>query len=258
MTVDLAKLVNLATQVEERVSAARPTDGGKSWYRITNAAKKNEPVEVFIYDRIGGWGVSARDFVMELRGVKAQKIMLHINSPGGEVFDGVAIHAALVNHPAHVVAIVDGLAASAASFIAMAGDEIEVEKAGRLMIHDASGGCLGNAKDMREMADLLDSLSQTIAEIYADRAGGTVEEWREAMLAETWFTAAEAVEKGLADRVAGDDSDEPDNKLTAPLAASAEDDQTGGPTLAADLVEDTVSLVDPEWFAEMMKGAFHS
>ena len=186
---------------------ARPGPSARGdWYRITAAG--DDRAEVFIYGTIGDdWnedGVTAASFVKGLRAITAPRIDLHLNSPGGLVFDGVAIYSALRNHPAAVTSFVDGVAASAASFVAMAGEEIVIEKPAKMMIHDANGLVLGNAADMREMADLLDDLSDTIAGIYADRAGKTVAHWRAAMRAQTWYGAAEAVAAGLADRVAGD------------------------------------------------------
>lgn len=162
-----------------------------------------------LYDPIdswgGEWGVSAKEFVASLdKLAEATEIRLHINSPGGEVFEGIAILNALRNHPARVVAVVDGIAASAASFIAAGADELIMGRNSELMIHDARGICMGNAGDMREMVNLLDHLSDNIASVYAAKAGGTVADWRTAMLAETWYSAEEAVEAGLADRVEGD------------------------------------------------------
>lgn len=218
MTIDLAKLTNLATALQER--SAKPKASGQ-WYEIKNLT--TDSVEVFLYDEIGGWGVTAADFISELRDLKTSAIELHINSPGGSVFDGVAIFTALVNHPATVTVVIDAVAASAASFIAMAASPydatkktggVRMAKHARMMIHDASGMCWGRAKDMREMADLLDSLSDTIAEAYYDRAGGTVAEWR-AIMEETdkWYTAKQAVAAGLADHIQGEDSDPPESVM---------------------------------------------
>lgn len=196
--MSLDKLTALAARGR---AMRRPENRASDWYRITAAADR---AEVFIYDFIDDFGVNANDFVRDLRTVDASVIDLHINSGGGHVFDAVAIYSALRNHPARVDVFVDGIAASAASFIAQAGDTIAIEKPAKMMIHDAAGLVIGNAADMREFADLLDDLSDTIAGIYADRAGGTVAKWREAMRAETWYGAAEAVKAGLADRVAND------------------------------------------------------
>lgn len=175
-------------------------DADPQWYRME--AKDDSSADVYIYDVIDGWwGVDAFEFVRELAALDVATINLYVNSPGGSVFDGTAIMNAIRRHKAHVVATVDGLAASAASFIIQAADEVVMGFGTEMMIHDASGICWGNAEDMRETADILDQLSQTIANVYAERAGGTAEQWREAMHAETWYSAEEAVAAGLADRV---------------------------------------------------------
>jgi ATP-dependent protease ClpP protease subunit len=171
---------------------------GRDWYRITNNAGS---VVVDIFDEIGYWGVTAADFQRELAAVTATEITVNLNSPGGEIFEGIAIHNALRSHPAAVTVRVAGLAASIASVIALAGDRVIMQPHSQMMIHDGSGLAIGNAQDMRDMADLLDRQSNNIAAVYAERAGGTVEEWRERMLAETWYSADEAVEAGLADEV---------------------------------------------------------
>ncbi|MFG2913348.1 head maturation protease, ClpP-related [Kitasatospora sp. NPDC048298] len=188
-----------------RLRTTRPRaqlrEGRTDWYRITNSIGGGTAT-VHIYDEIGGyWGVTASDFVRELSAVNASQIDVHINSPGGEIFEGIAIANALRAHAATVVTYVDSLAASIASVIALAGDRVVMAPNSQLMIHDGSGICFGNAADMREMADLLDRQSDNIADVYATKAGGTVEEWRALMMAETWYTAAEAVAAGLADEV---------------------------------------------------------
>jgi ATP-dependent protease ClpP protease subunit len=248
MTVDLKRMVALAEDLRAREAPPKESRA-RSWYRIED--RTSEMAEVYLYEEIGMWGISSKDFVAELRGVKAKKIELHINSGGGSVFEGVAIYEALLDHPAHIVSIVDALAASAASFIAMAGEEIEIKKTARMMIHDASGGVLGTAKDMREHADLLEGLSDMIAEIYADRAGGTVRYWRDLMLAETWFTADKAVEVGLANRVAGDIPPDPSDKVKITI-----DDKTPlAPVPPLELIEDHAGTIDPEWLRNALKEA---
>jgi ATP-dependent protease ClpP protease subunit len=198
--MSLERLVALAER--GRRMLPRPQNHGQ-WWRVGNV--DGDRAELFIFDVIDEWGgVAPSLFVRDLRAITAKAIDVHINSPGGVVFDAVAIYSALKNHPATVDVTVDGLAASAASFVAQAGDTIAIEKPAKMMIHDASGLVLGNAADMREMAALLDELSDSIAGIYADRAGGSVAGWREAMKATTWYSAAEAVKAGLADRVAND------------------------------------------------------
>lgn len=219
--MNLDRLTALADRGERlQKPKSRETQPRTDWYRVSNADAAR--AEVFIYDFIDEFGVNANDFVRDLRAITAKSIDLHINSGGGLVFDAVAIFSALKNHPAKVDVSVDGVAASAASFIAMAGDTIAIEKPAKMMIHDAGGLVLGNAADMREMADLLDDLSDTIAGIYADRAGGTVAKWREAMRAETWYGAAEAVKAGLADKVANDSKPAaPEDRRTQLIRARA-------------------------------------
>ena len=171
------------------------------WYKIRMSAPRTADIDILA--DIGGWwdGVDAATMVCDIRDLDADEIRLNINSGGGSVFDAVAILNALRQHPAKVVANVLGLAASAASFIACGVDETTMSANSTMMIHDGSGIAVGNAQDMHEMADLLDKLSDNIASIYAAKAGGTPDSWRETMRAETWYTADEAVAAGLADRV---------------------------------------------------------
>lgn len=180
---------------------ARLREGRTDWYKIENNVATGTAT-IHLYDEIGYWGITAADFVAELGRVNATNIELHISSPGGEIFDGIAIYSCLRSHAATVTTYVDSLAASIASVIALAGDRVIMAPRAQLMIHDGSGMCLGNAADMQEMAELLDRQSDNIAAVYADKAGGTPEEWRDRMRAESWFTAEEAVEAGLADEIA--------------------------------------------------------
>jgi ATP-dependent Clp endopeptidase proteolytic subunit ClpP len=160
-----------------------------------------------LYDPIddwgGWWGISAKEFVQVLDRLPSEvdEIELHINSPGGVIFDGWAIVNALRSHKAKVIAVVDGLAASMASVVAVAGDEVIMAPNSELMIHDVSGIIWGNAAEMAEFAELLDHFSDNIASLYAAKAGGTAAQWRETMKGEAWFSASEAVDAGLADRV---------------------------------------------------------
>lgn len=163
---------------------------------------------VRLYDPIdswgGDWGVSAKEFAALLDETPddVEEIRLHLNSPGGEVFEGLAILNLLRSHRAKVTTVVDGIAASIASVIAMAGDRVVMAPNSELMIHDAWGLAIGNAADMHAMADTLDHLSNNIASVYAAKAGGTAEDWRALMRLESWFGADEAVEAGLADALA--------------------------------------------------------
>jgi len=188
----------------------------KPWYAIKALSTSDTPeAEVRIYDEVSPWGITAEDFVRELRALDVDTIRLRMNTPGGLVFDGVTIYNALRDHKAAVHVTVDGFAASIGSVIAMAGDTVTMNRGSHMMIHDASGGVLGNASEMREFADVLDKLSQSIAGIYADRAGGTADTWRALMLKETWYTAEEAVAAHLADTVPGADKEQSTKDATA-------------------------------------------
>ena len=187
-------------RMRELLSRRRPVNKSGQWYRFENAA--DETAHVYIYDEIGYWGNSAADFVEDLKSITAATIVMHVNSPGGDVFDGMAIMNGFRNHSAYVRAEVDGIAASAASFIIQAADHIAVMPGGQLMIHDASGVIYGNAEEMRMLADELDRCSDTIAEVYATRSGkDTQKEWRDRMRKTSWYTGEEAVAAGLADEV---------------------------------------------------------
>ncbi len=160
---------------------------------------------VDVYDDIGpgGWfsdGFTAKDFAAQLAGVTGA-LEVHINSAGGDVFDGIAIANSIRCHRGPVTTVVDGLAASIASVIAQAAAERVVQPGSMLMIHDAFGFTVGNAAEVAKFAQTLDQVSDNIAAIYAEHASGSQEQWRAAMRAETWYTAEEAVAAGLADRV---------------------------------------------------------
>lgn len=186
----------------------RPTAGIRASV-LEPALDDGGVAEVLLYDPIdswgGDWGVSAKEFVSGLAslGDDVTEIRLRINSPGGEVWEAVAMMNALRNHPARVVAVVDGLAASAASVLACAADETVMGRNTQLMIHDAWALCVGPAAVMRDTAERLDKLSDNLAAVYADKAGADVDDLRSAMLAETWYSPDEALAAGLIDRVEG-------------------------------------------------------
>lgn len=163
------------------------------------------PARVDIFDDIGagGWfsdGYTPASFAAAIKDVSGP-LDIHINSGGGDVADGIAIKNAIAAYPGRKRTVVDGLAASIASVIAQAGDERIVEPGAMLMIHDPLTAVMGNAADMRKTADTLDKHGDNLAGIYAARAGGTPEQWRQTMQGEAWYTADEAVAAGLADRV---------------------------------------------------------
>jgi ATP-dependent Clp protease protease subunit len=172
----------------------------KSWYSIR---AREAGAELSIYDEIGAYGVSAKDFIAELGALPAATpIELRLNSPGGSVFDAVAIYNALKRHDGTVTVTIDGIAASAASYVAMAGDAVVMPENAFLMIHDPSGLVMGTAADMRAMAEALDKIGASLVRGYAAKSGKPGEEIAALMAAETWFDAAEALAAGFADRLA--------------------------------------------------------
>lgn len=200
---DLTQLADRARTLGFR-NAADLDPGNNSvqgWYRITGAAD-TERAQVYVYDTIG-WDTPAADFVKELAGITAPVIDMRVNSPGGLVWDGLDIYSALKGHSSRVEALVTGVAASAASLVTMAADHIAVEQAARMMIHRSSGLAIGNMHDLREIADVLEGIDQSAAEIYQARAGGPVDAWLAAMDKTTWYPGQAAVDARLADAVIG-------------------------------------------------------
>ena len=172
----------------------------KNWYTIRARATG---AEVLIYDEIGAYGVSAKGFLAEFGALPDDApINLRLNSPGGSVFDAVAIYNALSRHAGTITVWIDGIAASAASYIAMAGDEIVMPENAFMMIHDPSGVVMGTAVDMRDMAGTLDKIAASMTRGYAAKSGKPVEEIAALLKAETWFDAKDALEAGLATRMA--------------------------------------------------------
>ncbi|MBO2673669.1 ATP-dependent Clp protease proteolytic subunit [Shewanella algae] len=180
----------------------------KSWYSLKASA--NGEAELMIYDEIGGWGITAKQFARDLKDLgKITQLIARIHSPGGDVFEGMAIYNILKNYPAHKVAHIDGLAASMASVIAMAFDEVVMPENAMMMVHKPWGGTMGDADDMRKYADLLDKVEGNLVGAYRDKTGMTDEQLHALLAEETWLTGREAVEKGFADT------------LTEPLAMAA-------------------------------------
>lgn len=174
------------------------------WYEIRNADGSEAHIDIM--DEIGLWGITADQFVKDLRAITAPVVQVNINSPGGDVFDGLAVYNALQQRSGRVVCNVYGLAASIASVIAMAGSELRMAKTAYLMIHDPTVFVWGGAKDLRDTADLLDKIKGTIVGIYAEKsarheAGADKDELAKLMTDETWLTAEEAKAKGLCDCV---------------------------------------------------------
>ena len=176
-----------------------------NWLSYQPRASVHEPAVLQIFDQIGedwfgGSGVSAKAFSQAMQDVGPGPLVVEINSPGGNVWDGLAIYNMLRGRQAPVTTRVVGIAASIASIIALAGDTVEIADAALFMIHDPSGMVAGSSEDMRKMADALDQHAEVLAGIYRKRTGRSIESIRAAMKAETWFTADEAIQFGLANR----------------------------------------------------------
>ena len=186
----------------------RPDAGPRDWYKVRNEAK--DAAEILIYDEIGrGWfggGVPADEFVADVKALKlgaGDELRLRINSPGGDLFDGNTIYNYLRSQPFGVSVHIDGVAASAASIIAMAGDTVSMPENSFLMIHNPWMMVAGDAKTMRKVADDLDVLREGAVSTYMSRVGGTLS--RDEVITmlddETWLGAADAVSYGFADQV---------------------------------------------------------
>jgi ATP-dependent Clp protease protease subunit len=178
---------------------ARAILGGKPKRPRIEAAAGGQEATVYVYDFIGFMGVEAEPFVREIAALQVQTIHVRINSPGGDVFDGRTIAHALKNHAARVVVHVDGLAASIASIVALAGDEVRMAEGSFLMIHNPWVLAIGDAKDLRKTAEVLDKLEVSLRDTYVARSGIDAAEIQQMMDEETWMDAEEAVALGFAD-----------------------------------------------------------
>ncbi|PTY38558.1 peptidase S14 [Saccharospirillum sp. MSK14-1] len=176
---------------------------------------------VYLYDAIGGWyGVTAEDFAKTLNEIEADTIHLRINSPGGDVFEARAMQVALKQHSAKIIAHIDGLAASAATYVALGANEVEMADGAFFMIHNAWTLGMGNANDFIELADMLSKVDDSIAKDYQRKTGVENQQIKQWMDSETWFTAAEAKEHGFIDRVFEEEED-PENQNDWDLSAYA-------------------------------------
>ncbi len=172
------------------------------WYKV-NAADDDGRAEIRIYDVIGWPFVEADQFLSDLSAIQADQIRVRINSPGGDVFDGTAIYNALADHPAKITTSVEGIAASMASIIALAGDEREIYKNAHYMIHNPWTFTWGDYNDLQKEADLLKRIGATMAQTYAEKTGKSQQEIQSWMDDETWFIGQEAVDNGFATAIAG-------------------------------------------------------
>lgn len=184
-------------------TSARRGDAG-----FSIRAGADDTAEVLIYDQIGGWdGIVAKDLVPQLKAITAATIHVRVNSPGGDVFDGITIANALKAHPANVIVHIDGLAASIASIIALAGDEVRMAENAFLMIHNPWTFAIGNAADFRKTADTLDTISGALIDTYVKKTGASRADVIAWMDEETWLNAEDALAEGFVDAVDGVDSE---------------------------------------------------
>lgn len=256
-------LANLAPAVDFAMAHGRPARADVPGLALRNEAATTE---LLIYGRIGGggWfedGILAADVAKLLQGITGP-LNVRINSGGGDVFQGVAIHTLLARYPGTVTTYIDGLAASAASFIMLAGDRVVCARNAMVMIHDGMTGTYGNEATHLRSAELLSKVSENIADMYAEKAGEDVEHWRNLMTERgedgTWYTGQEALDAGLVDELAEAATDTTTEdylagwvdvlpaaisaKITAKLPPEPEDK---GPA----------STWNPDRFLEIMKGA---
>lgn len=166
------------------------------------AKEENGVASLYVYDVIDDYyGVSAEAFVNAINAIEAPEIHLHINSPGGDVFAARAMVAAIATHKSKIISYVDGLAASAASYLALSANEVVMAKGSFLMVHRAWTGLFGNSEDLRTTAALLDKIDASIVDDYVRKTGKSKEEIEQLMAAESWLEANEAKEFGFADSV---------------------------------------------------------
>ena len=192
------------------------------------AKTASDEASLYVYEVIGedwwtGGGVTAKAVVEALDAMKGVKTLnVYINSEGGDVFEAKAIHSALRRFEAEKVVHIDGIAASAATFIAMAGDRIITAPAATWMIHEAWSMAAGRASDMRAMADLLDMQNNSLAETYAKQTGKDTKAMLELMAAETWMSAKEALDLGFTDEIGADSASETKASASPLVAAAAQ------------------------------------
>jgi ATP-dependent Clp endopeptidase proteolytic subunit ClpP len=169
------------------------------WYNIRNQSE--ERADVYIFDEIGAWGITANEFRKDFAGISAENVTVHINSPGGSVFDGLAIYNILRGSGLNISVQIEGLAASIASVIAMAGENVVMAKSSMMMIHNPFVFVGGDSEDLKRMADMMDQLKGQFVEIYQAKSGLEKEEIENLMSAETWMTASTCKKKGFCDEI---------------------------------------------------------
>ena len=172
----------------------------KNWYNI-KAEASSKSADVYIFDEIGAFGVTAQGFIEEIKEYKDVPMNLHLNCVGGDVFEGMAIYNVLKKRTAKTTIYIEGIAASMGSVIALAGDEVIMAENSLFMIHNAWGGAMGEANEMRKTAALLDKISNEIADIYTKKTNLPYNKVQEMMDEETWLSADEAFNLGFIDSI---------------------------------------------------------
>lgn len=195
------------------------------WNADIQAAAEDDKNTISILDAIGfdpwsGEGVTAKRISAALRSMAGADVTVNVNSPGGDMFEGLAIYNILREYKGHVTIKVLGLAASAASIIAMAGDEIQVARSGFLMVHNGWTIAAGNRHQFREVADMMEPFDAAMGDIYAARTGGDLKAMQKLMDAETWIGGSAAVEQGFADSLLDSDSIKEGTKAQVGLIAA--------------------------------------
>jgi ATP-dependent Clp protease protease subunit len=239
-------------------SARTPSPIGKPWGLVA-AAKKNDPARLYLYDAIGkdpwGGGIDPMDVVKQLAEVKGQDLEIHVNSPGGYVFDGIAIFNAIRCHDGETTVFVDSLAASIASVIALAGDRVVTLEGAQWMVHDPMGGvfAFGTADEIERSSSLtvkaLRKIREAILDVYTTETGRGLAELSAWMADETWMNAEEALARGFTDEVEkneaaedpdAEDEDEPPGDRAAPPAGAP-------PPARARTVDELLATARADW-----------
>jgi ATP-dependent Clp protease protease subunit len=171
----------------------------RNWFEIK--AESSKVVDVYIFDEVGTFGVNAQSFIEEIKAHKGQPMNLHLNCVGGDVFEGMAIYNVIKKRKAKTTVYIEGIAASMGSVIALAADKVIMAENSLFMIHNAFGGAMGEAKEMRKTAAVLDKISNEIADIYTKKTNLPFGKIKEMMDEETWLNADEAFELGFVDSI---------------------------------------------------------
>ena len=172
----------------------------KNWYNI-KAQTSLRPVDVYIFDEIGTYGVNAKQFISQVKEYKDRTMNLHINCIGGDVFEGMAIYNVLKKRQAKTIVYIEGVAASMGSVIALAADEVVMAENSLFMIHNAWGGASGEARDLEKTASVLEKISSEIADIYTKKTKMSYHTIKDMMDNETWLNAEEAMSLGFVDSI---------------------------------------------------------